>query len=99
MQGAGLEFLRVGQGEVGRAGLDRLSQPPDVAPAEHVRMQGANEQADAPKRNPAGDEAVAELAEFLGGIGGRPRAVDQPVNDVLQAIGGHGARFLNMRVD
>jgi hypothetical protein len=90
MQRAGLELFRIGQGEVGRSSLHRLSQPPDEAPAEHVRMQGTNEQADAPKWNPAGDEAVAQLADFVSGIGGRPRAVHKPVNDALQTLRGHG---------
>ena len=97
VQRARLEFLAVGKGEVGLAGLDTASAPPDEAAAEHVRMQRADKHAHPPKRNSGGHEPLADLGQHLLALKGRASAIDQPVDDVLQTIRGQKFQALSVR--
>ena len=55
-------------------------RPPDETAADDLRMQGAHEHDDAPQRQAAGRQALADFAQDLLRQRRRPRAVHQPVD-------------------
>src|SRR5580704_12425 len=66
-------------------------RPPDETAADDLRMQGAHEHDDPPKRQAASRQALAELAQDFLRQRRRPRAVHQPVDYRLRAGGVHRA--------
>ena len=63
---------------------DLGSRPPEEVAAENIGMQGPDENRDAPQRQACRDQPLADLRHQLRRPVRGPRAVDQPVGEVLQ---------------
>ena len=83
-QRAGVEVLGVHDIEIDGADLDLGARLPDEIHAEDFGMQRADEDADAPQRHAGLDQTLAAFRHHRLGFSRRPRAVDQPVHQVLK---------------
>ena len=87
------EFRRIQEIKIGRADGDLGARPPDEIAAENIRMQGADEDADPPQRQAGPTRRSHISATIMRRARRRPRAVDHPVDDVLQVGRVHDATF------